>query len=60
MADDAGKAFWVILGIFAAIALGKVAYDATKSHRCPRCNYPVSRDETICPNCGQPLNWRSR
>jgi len=54
-----GKAeedFWTVLG---ALILGKILLDALKKYRCPRCNYPVSKDNFVCPNCGQPLNWRS-
>lgn len=43
------------------IALGGLAFlgwlfkkDASK---CPRCNYPVSNNNSHCPNCGQPLRW---
>jgi predicted amidophosphoribosyltransferase len=24
--------------------------------KCPRCNYPVTDKNIICPNCGQPLD----
>ncbi|NPE27649.1 zinc-ribbon domain-containing protein [Methanococcoides sp. SA1] len=27
------------------------------AYKCPRCNYPVSKKDNQCPNCGQPLNW---
>ena len=40
-----------------AIVLGKIIYDALKGYRCPRCNYPVGKDDQICSNCGQPLIW---
>lgn len=52
--DDWVKAGLIITG---ALILGKILSDAFKQHRCPRCNYPVSRDNIMCPNCGQPLNW---
>jgi len=26
-------------------------------YKCPRCNYPVDKNQVICPNCGQPLRW---
>ncbi|MBU1076574.1 MAG: zinc-ribbon domain-containing protein [Spirochaetes bacterium] len=29
-----------------------------RSHyKCPRCNYPVSKTEVFCPNCGQPFAY---
>ena len=28
-----------------------------KKGKCPRCNYPVTEDNQICPNCSQPLDW---
>ena len=31
---------------------------ALKKFRCPRCNYPVDKKNSNCPNCGQPLSWR--
>lgn len=24
-------------------------------YQCPRCNYPVYKNQNQCPNCGQPL-----
>lgn len=27
-------------------------------YTCPRCNYPVSKPQFQCSNCGQPLLWR--
>lgn len=27
-------------------------------YKCPRCNYPVSKLQVRCSNCGQPLIWR--
>ena len=40
-----------------AIILGKLFLDALKKYRCPRCNYPVDKKNTFCPNCGQLLYW---
>lgn len=59
MADDASKAILAILGLLFAAVVGKVAWDAaTKKYQCPRCNYPVSKGQSPCPNCGQPLDWK--
>lgn len=29
-----------------------------EKYKCPRCNYPVSKHQAQCSNCGQPLLWR--
>lgn len=47
-----------LIAALAIIALGKIVYDALKKYNCPRCNYPVDKTNRVCPNCGQPLNWR--
>lgn len=47
-----------LLQFIGCLILGKLLYDAFKKYRCPRCNYPVDRSNTRCPNCGQPLYWR--
>ncbi len=26
-----------------------------EKYQCPRCNYPVYKNQSQCPNCGQPL-----
>lgn len=28
---------------------------ALGKYRCPRCNYPVYKTESSCPNCGQKI-----
>jgi hypothetical protein len=59
MTDDAGKAILAILGLLFVAVVGKVVWDAaTKNYRCPRCNYPVSKNQMSCPNCKQPLDWK--
>lgn len=46
----------------ALIAIGGIAFLSwlfkREYYRCPRCNYPVSKENQSCPNCGQPLAWR--
>ena len=29
-------------------------------YRCPRCNNPITKNNSSCPNCGQPLNWGAK
>ncbi|MFA5792218.1 MAG: hypothetical protein WC884_04280 [Candidatus Paceibacterota bacterium] len=44
------------------LALGGLALLAwllsKKRGKCPRCNYPVTEHDPMCPNCGQQLEWR--
>jgi len=28
-----------------------------KFYTCPRCGYPVNKNQCRCPNCGQPIKW---
>lgn len=44
--------------VIGGIILGKILSDSNKNHKCPRCNYPVNRDNNTCPNCGLTLDWR--
>ena len=57
--------FW-ILGWVALIVEG--IYALVRAHRheyryyedlCHSCDYQLTRDLTRCPECGQPVNWRS-
>ncbi len=49
-----------LLVVAGLLLLGKVIFDALKTHRCPRCNYPVDKTDLYCPNCAQPLDWRGK
>jgi len=50
-----------ILKIGGALLLGWFLYELLKNkgkiYRCPRCNYPVDKSHTYCPNCNQYLKW---
>lgn len=50
-----------ILKIGGAILLGWFLYELLKNkgkvYRCPRCNYPVDKNQTYCHNCNQYLKW---
>lgn len=41
------------------LALGGLAFLGwllqKDKYKCPRCNYPVYKNQNQCPNCGQPL-----
>ena len=43
------------------ITLGGLAFLgwllSREKYKCPRCNYPVSKNQNQCSNCGQPLFW---
>jgi len=57
--------FGAIIGLFGTDIL-KIAL---KGKRCPRCNYPISKESTgcyfqndpktyhMCRHCGQPIEW---
>jgi len=49
-----------LLTLVGVLVLGKLLVDALKKYQCPRCNYPVDGSDTVCPNCGQPLDWRGK
>ena len=46
-----------ILKLIGGIILGKLVIDSLKKYSCPRCNYPVDKNNRYCPNCGQELDW---
>ena len=46
-----------IIKLIGGIILGKLFIDSLKKYRCPRCNYPVDKKDSSCPNCGQILDW---
>ncbi len=58
MTEDDG---WIksVLVASGTVILGKLFLDALKP-RCPRCNYPVDKTNSYCPNCYQPLDWRGK